>query len=535
MKKKVMFFKAIVLLQIIGTSLFAQGNKGFELLKRDKISEARKFFISEMNSKPQDPKVYFDLGSFYLKLNNTDSAQIYFKKGTEIAPADLNCQLGMGAIYAIKGNLGEALKVERVLGIDKTKNIDWVLFMLDAWIKSPNAPEGKIDGLLTRAKEINKANPNIYLVKANLSIKNQKAGETANDYEMAIYFDSTNVEANSKLGDIYAAVKNKEQSIKAYLRAIKKDSTFPPALRGLGELYYDYGNYAKSAFIYGKYIENGEINTKELQKFGTILYFSKDYAKSIDVLSKIKGDNENFVLKRIIGYDQFELKDYANSLNSLKQFFALVKDKSKILYTDYEYYGKSLAKNAMDSLAIENFMMAMKIDSSKTGIYENIAQSYQKQKKYLLAVEYFEKLIKSRTTPLPSDFYQFGLVNYYAAVNSTDTVLKSKLLIQADTAFGSFISLNSKSQLGYLSRARVNSQIDTETTKGLAKPYYEKVVEICSADPVKFKKELIESYQYMGFYYYVNKDNATSKSFWQKVLELDPADTKALDAMKGIK
>ena len=54
-------------------------------------------------------------------------------------------------------------------------------------------------------------------------------------------------------------------------------------------------------------------------------------------------------------------------------------------------------------------------------------------------------------------------------------------------------------------------------------------------DSVKFRKELIESYQYLGYYYYLQEDNVKSKSYWQEVLFLDPKNQQAIDVIKMLK
>jgi len=80
----------------------------------------------------------------------------------------------------------------------------------------------------------------------------------------------------------------------------------------------------------------------------------------------------------------------------------------------------------------------------------------------------------------------------------------------------------------------------TEKNEGMAKPYYEKFIELTLADPKfdlkKSGKDLIESYKYLGDYYFsVANDKATSKTYWQKVLEIDPNDKQAKEVLSGLK
>ena len=57
----------------------------------------------------------------------------------------------------------------------------------------------------------------------------------------------------------------------------------------------------------------------------------------------------------------------------------------------------------------------------------------------------------------------------------------------------------------------------------------------------KNKKDLIEAYSYFGYYHYLqSKDGkiqsevTTSKSFWEKVLALDPNDERAKAAIQAL-
>jgi hypothetical protein len=89
--------------------------------------------------------------------------------------------------------------------------------------------------------------------------------------------------------------------------------------------------------------------------------------------------------------------------------------------------------------------------------------------------------------------------------------------------------------VAYFWRARVKTNFDPESKLGLAKPYYEEFIERTAAEKDKFKKELIESNQYLGYYYYLQEDNAKSKVYWQEVINLDPENKQANDVIKMLK
>ncbi len=116
--------------------------------------------------------------------------------------------------------------------------------------------------------------------------------------------------------------------------------------------------------------------------------------------------------------------------------------------------------------------------------------------------------------------------------------VRSMIGLEYAKADSALIMLSTKAPnlaIAYFWRARVNSNFDPESEAGLAKPFYEKFIELAKGEPDKFKKELIESYSYLGYYYYLQKDNAKSKENWQEVLRLDPENTQATEVIKQLK
>ena len=76
-----------------------------------------------------------------------------------------------------------------------------------------------------------------------------------------------------------------------------------------------------------------------------------------------------------------------------------------------------------------------------------------------------------------------------------------------------------------LQRANLKAALDPNMEQGLAKPLFERLIEIISARPEKDAtdvKRLVTSYQYMMSYYSINKDAAKALEFAKKIYELQP-------------
>lgn len=82
---------------------------------------------------------------------------------------------------------------------------------------------------------------------------------------------------------------------------------------------------------------------------------------------------------------------------------------------------------------------------------------------------------------------------------------------------------------GYYMIGKASAAIDSTGAQGLAVAPYQKAVDIGekATDKEKVKVQLIGSYKFFIEYYYnVKKDQATSLSYIDKALALDPSDTQ---------
>src|SRR4028118_1451659 len=99
-------------------------------------------------------------------------------------------------------------------------------------------------------------------------------------------------------------------------------------------------------------------------------------------------------------------------------------------------------------------------------------------------------MIKEKPTPTPTDYMNLGFLQF-----------QGEQFVKADSSFSKVTQLVPTYIPGFLYKARVEANLDPESTKGLAKPTYEKVIQLSEADPSKNGKNLVEAYGYLGYYY----------------------------------
>jgi tetratricopeptide (TPR) repeat protein len=178
-----------------------------------------------------------------------------------------------------------------------------------------------------------------------------------------------------------------------------------------------------------------------------------------------------------------------------------------------------------DSLAMMNYSKAIELPNARPELFSEVGSMFQKKGLYNEAVEVFRKKMQNGEGTV-SDYYNFGRA-----------LLGASKFAEADSMFQKVTEMQPEWPNGYFMRANANANLDPESTAGLAKPHYEKFIELTASDTTtanKYSKNLIEAYKYLGYYYFLNKDLPQSKSYWSKVLLIDPKDKVALEAIKKL-
>jgi len=506
------------------------------------------------------------LGKIFFIQGNTDSAKICFAKIAASDPKSSLALVAQAITEAASGNSRQALstldKAQRIAGSakDVSSLVEIALVRYQA-----GDSEGWINPL-NLASEIEPKNPKPYLMAGDIyqmlgeRFKNQPKfiGLASGRYEQALYKDPENLEARTKEAELLVSGRNYAEAEENLEKVIAKDSNYIPALKIYGELAYTLGKYEKADNLYGRYMALSEYSDKDLSRYITILYFNKEYVQANKLITRVLDkDPANAVMLRLKGYTSYEMGKYSEGLDAMKKFFDLraAADTNKIIPSDYEYAGKLYLRNGNDSLSIIYLSKAVEMDSSKTGLFEEISKSYEEQKKYLQAVEFYSKYIAAKNGNVAAAIYfSIGKDLLMLANNeatNTDSLSRRLYLHRADTAFSKVIELSPNSFLGYLWHARVAAAFDPETVQGLAKADYEKTLSILEqkTDKEKYKSDLVEGYRYMGYYTYLQYETAkkakddvaeekartSSLTYWQKVLDLEPENDVANQALKALK
>lgn len=528
---------------IMSLSLWAQTNEGINALNAGMNITAKRFFINQLHDSLTRPDACYYLGEVYRQTGNIDSAMICYTMGINCTVPNPLCMAGEAGLL-LDSDPEKASSLFKKANSDRSYKKNPALQVAIARAYATNNKFEEANQLLKIAAEKNLRYTDIYLEQGDILFKQKKISDAANKYETAIYYDTSCKPAYLKIARIYYLAKSYDQSL-SYLERLKViDQHFPAAMKLKGDICYDRGKYGDAVDLYAEYLQSSEAGINDQIRYSYALFFNKDYDKSLVEIKKLIPQNPgNVILKRIMAYNSYETGNYQEGLQLMEEFFK-VADPSTVLPSDYKYYARLLSKNNQDSLSVINYQKAISLSGENEEYNKELAQLYEKMKKYDQAALHYEKYIKTAKDPANSDMFFWGKDCYFAASaidsiaiakDSSKLAIRKKLYQKADSIFTEVTNASPDNYLGSLWRARVNALLDPETELGLAKPFYERVAEILNQPGKNNKKELIESYQYLGYYYYLKNDMVNSKQYWKKILDIDPNNLVANNAIKGIK
>lgn len=510
---------------VISAAAFSQTLKdAIRLTENEQFEKASAEYKKLIQAAPTNGDNYFYYGENYFRNDDIDSAKLFYQKGAEINASNPLNYVGMGKVAWWKNNQSEAKKhFFKATTLAANKNATVLARIAEAYITADAKNIEEAMKLLQQAMKIDPKNVEVLLLMGDAYLEQNDGSGAVKQYNKAIELDKNSAKGHVRLGKLWVRTKNYSEALKSFNEAIKVEANFAPAYRERAELYFRSGKYAEAVADYQKYLDlNPEMSARI--RYAQFRFLNKNYKEAIEEIQKIMvKDSSNVSLFRIMGYALYETKDYTSGVNYMNRFFTKANAKgSKILASDYEYLGKLQAETGQDSIGVLSLQKAIEVDTSRTDLYGEIGEIQFKKKKYKEAAENMEKKLASGKDININDYNRLGK-SYYL----------TKEYVKADTAFSYVVRMQPKLPIGYLWRAKSNAQLDPDSKKGLAKPFYEQFIVIAQKDVEKNKKDLIEAYSYLGAYYLlVTKDYACAKAAWLKVKELDAANEKAKRALE---
>jgi len=520
------------------------------LTENEQYEAASAIYTSLLAKDATNTTLYYYFGENLLLDEKPDSAVLIFEKGLAVDPANLLNKIGKAKELLNRTNAAEAknaseldpaseeLKlraqeaandvatatalIEEAVKAAPAKSAIVYIEAADALIRYRNKNLDRAKTLLEKANTIDAKNVEIKLLFGDIYTELNNGSLAAQYYNEALDLNKTSPRAIVSKGRLYKRSTNYEGAAVEFQNAIAIDANYAPAHRELGETYFRQGKLEKAKEEYRTYLTLSRNNCNARIRYGSFLYLSKDYSGAIAEMEQVLKacDATNPQPYRIAAISYYETKDYAKATEAVNKVWKLVREDRRTS-KDYEYYGKILIATGQDSLGLEYVKQGYAADPSRAELLSDIANTYFKSKKYTEAIIWFKKKIDGGKDVRSADYFTLGQAQYYENQFS-----------DATTSFAKVNEVSPKYVSGYFWRARANAQLDSTSEAGLAKPFYEKYVELAavdSASTVKYNAGLVEAYTYLASYQFlIAKDNAATLDYLRKkaLLNLDPEELK---------
>lgn len=528
-------------------SATAQQNPGADYLSLGELDLAKNYFMKTMRQSPADS--YYYLGEMAFQDGKIEEAKSNYEKGLAGNPESILDQIGLAKVQ-LKSNPKVAEDLLSSIQKKNKKDVSVILAIAKAY--ADNDMIEKAMAKIADARKADKKSPYSYIMEGDVLAKQGKMGDAGQWYDQAVFFDPNCVIAYLKGAKVYETI-NPNTSISMLKKAVEIDPNYMIAYKYMGKIYSGAGFFPEAIEAYKKYFTTGNQTVEDIRLYAGDEYYLKNYAEVKRLVEEgLQRDQNNFVLNRLLMYSANDLKEYPAALEAGSKFFALTRGAGvNYIPQDHKTYANVLTESGQKAEAIGQYKLAIALEPDNVDAYKEVAGVCSNADMPEEAANFHKMYIEKKGEAAEAtDYFQLGRYYYTAGgtmISSEDPAVKAKgeaLLKQADAAFGTVSERIPESHLGYFFRARVNAAMDPETTLGLARPYYEDVVKVVTAkDDHNNNKELIESYRYLAYYYYLqsiegaktqaDKDNV--KKYCTSLLELDPENSvgkQLLDAVK---
>lgn len=526
--RKIKIISFLLSFLISANILFAQSiDEGKRFLYYERYNSAKDVFNKLVNANPNNVDAEYWLGQTYLGEEDSISAKALYQKTLNANPNSPLMLVAMGHIALLENQNNDARnRFETAISLTKGKDYNVINAISRANVDTKAGDAVYAIGKIKTIPE-NKRTAEIWTTLGDAYRKLIDGANAQIAYKSALAVDPNYARASFMIGRLYQTQGFTQELyyMQYYNEAITKDPKFAPVYVWLAQYYYK-RDINKAKEYLDKYIAVADADTQNCYYQASYLYASGQYQQTITKANECisaGGKNPHPSLFGLKAFAYDKLGDSANAKTFFEMYFQK-QNPEKLESGDYAKYGLVLLKfpgnEATAAGYIQKAIALDTLEENKIEYITSVANSYLASKNYNEAAKWYAKLFAIKKNVTRTDIYNAGY-NYYRGGNYKAT----------DSIFGLYQQKYPEDILGVYMRARASEGIDTAGVLGLAKPYYEKVIQLgeASTDTARVKSQLIVAYNYMIAYYYnVKKDKATALSYNDKILAIDPTNTQAI-------
>ena len=352
-------------------------------------------------------------------------------------------------------------------------------------------------------------------------------GKAASYYNQAINFDPKNPEGYKKWAMVYRKISpsqaaKKLQDMKVQCPNEDIDAFTAHIYMLAGDEKQAYENYKKA--------DINKLDKTGLNEFVRCSYFTGKFEDALRAAEAgIKLEPRNPTFNRLAMFANYELKKYEDAKAYIHKYF---NETDSAKFSEYDHFYTALIYQALEDkenmYAQYDKALELVNDSSmikRHAILKSVADSYLADKNFDNAIKYYQDFLACKPD-LNSDDME-GLAKIYSKYADEDEVNKAALVskaIEAYRAMGEKFPI--QNIYAAYQCATMNNKLDKTGEKGLAKPDYQRVVELLESKADRNNGEntmLKYSYHYlMSNAFLYGKNKPLAKEYANKILAIDP-------------
>ncbi|HCY77531.1 MAG TPA: hypothetical protein DHV28_16570 [Ignavibacteriales bacterium] len=485
----------------------------------------------------KNPLVYVVLSEGFTnqKVKQYNKATELLSTAISINPKSIDALLSLSKVSLLKGNGTEAIiNSDEVLKID---NRNPEALTLKAKVYTLINKNNEAITLLNDAINNDSTYAPAFNELAELYANLKDYSKAAEYYAKYIQASEITLEKQKRYASILYINKEYSKAISILEDVIKIDNNSASSMRIIAYSYLRQENAEKSKYYFEKLfdIKSTEILPTDYENYAELLSKTGNDAQAIDYLKKVvdmDSSRKDILAKMSVLY--FKNKNWDGVITSLNRKENLTAQEYFDLSKAYIFKGDGNITNALQILGGKIKLEVEQIDKTR-----QLLLYYQRDLD--LAKNDTQKIMEAKTKTIQgveSLLKQNQKSDWNKVKDSWADLITTTIgteYASADTCLNTLILKTPNLAVTYIWQARVKANFDPESENGLAKPFYEKFIELAKDEQDKFKKELIESYSYLGYYYYLQKDNQKSKGYWQEVLSIEPDNKQATEVIKLLK
>ena len=540
---KMKFFFASLLVMGATFAGFAQGiSDGIEFYKIGDTENAKTLLDRNMSSASNMAEAYYYYGQIAFDEGNLSEAQSYYDKAVAANPSYPYSYVGQGAILLKNGNKGAAENLFKQARKLTKKNSKLEIAIARAYYAAnPTAYDSQIKKCVKDAQKWNQKDPDSYNFEGDRFSDLQMWGDAAAQYEWAMTYEPSNIEATVKFANTYFKVAP-DLAIEKLREIDKTQSASALVQRQIAEKLYEHGDFEEAAQRYGNYISGTRNHfPKDEARYAQLLYVADKFQEAYDIAAQLKttvpaGSSYSFIADRLMLYSAASLKKWDDAVRVGQSFFGAenVANAQNYNAQDYIKYATSLdAAGGHAEEAIFAYDKAIELDPNNLDLVRRLAIQYAQAKQFDKAIT-FENKVLSNENCVDGDKNAMAEIYIMQAEDAVGDA-KTAALANAMTYINQALEGKPENLTYLYNKSLIEMQMESSNT-GKALGTMQKLVDVIKSkdDITPYKPTLGYAYSYIALYYYGAKNYSKALDAFTSWQEIDPTNTNIANAIEQL-